>query len=703
MAEGAEPLEAVEGEAVESETPVESVGGDEVVESQREQRRRRFIRRYKIQEVIKRGQIMLVQVVKEERGNKGAALTTYLSLAGRYCVLMPNTDKGGGISRKITSMQDRRRMKDLLDQLEIPDGMACILRTAGMERSKVEVKRDLEYLLRLWDSIRENTLKSIAPSVIYEEANLIKRAMRDLYTPDLENILVEGDEGYTRAKEFMRMLMPTHARRVQHYRDPVIPLFFRYQVENQINGLHSPVVQLRSGGYIVINQTEALVAIDVNSGRATRERNIEETALRTNLEAAEEIARQLRLRDLAGLIVIDFIDMEDGRNNAAVERRIKDAMRHDRARLQIGRISHFGLLELSRQRLRPSLLELNFEKCPHCQGTGYTRLVEATAVLALHAVEEEGIRQNAAEISLALPTAAAHYIMNNKRDLLAGIERRYGMTVKIKIREDVIPPDFPIERMRTKRADEQLPMNMGDASAYIESDPDAGLPLSPEEAEFMAEEGMIQAGNENAGSDESFGAGYDNGPRGEGRGRRRRGRRGGRRRGGQGGPRREGFEQDNNAPREPGNEMAPAVFGEEPNAGNIEEVDGNRADYRSEPREGGEGRGPRSDRGGDRERGGRRRHRGGRGGRDRHRGERGERGDRPERNNQQGGYAAQGAPEDNRGNYAPQQSMPANVLDLDTTPRDEKTPSASQSLLNQGLDVPQEKKKSGWWQRLTGA
>ncbi|HVY12144.1 MAG TPA: Rne/Rng family ribonuclease, partial [Alphaproteobacteria bacterium] len=374
------------------EHPVESVGGDEIVETQREQRRRRFIRRYKIQEVIKRGQIMLVQVVKEERGNKGAALTTYLSLAGRFCVLMPNTGKGGGISRKITNLQDRRRMKDLLADLEVPDGMAVILRTAGMERGKLEVRRDLEYLLRLWDSIREYTLKSIAPSLIYEEANLIKRAIRDLYVPEIESILVEGEEGFQKARDFMRMLMPGLVQRVHHYNDPVIPLFFRYQVENQINGLHSPIVRLKSGGYIVINQAEALVAIDVNSGRATRERNIEETAYRTNLEAAEEIARQLRLRDLAGLIVIDFIDMEDGRNNSSVERRLKEAMRHDRARLQIGRISHFGLLELSRQRLRPSLLDLNFEKCPHCHGTGHIRLVESTALLALHALEEEGIR-----------------------------------------------------------------------------------------------------------------------------------------------------------------------------------------------------------------------------------------------------------------------------------------------------------------------
>ncbi len=360
-------------EAGESET-VETIDGDDLEED--EQQRSRTLRHYKIQEVIKRRQIMLVQVSKEERGTKGAALTTYLSLAGRYCVLMPNTARGGGVSRKITSISDRRRLKDVLEQLDIPEGMGVIVRTAGAERSKAEIKRDYEYLLRLWNEIRDLTLQSTAPALIYEEGNLIKRSIRDLYTRDIDEVLVEGEEGYRTAKAFMKMLMPSHARRVQPYRDTQIGLLHRFQVESQIDAIHSPVVQLRSGGYVVINQTEALVAIDVNSGRSTRERNIEETAVRTNLEAAEEIARQLRLRDLAGLIVIDFIDMEEHRNQAAVERRLKEALKSDRARIQVGRISPFGLLEMSRQRLRPSLVETSTQPCPHCGGTGFIRSTE---------------------------------------------------------------------------------------------------------------------------------------------------------------------------------------------------------------------------------------------------------------------------------------------------------------------------------------
>ncbi len=353
--------------AIEEAPPVaqslETVGGDEVEESG-SRRPRPISRRYKIQDVIKRRQILLVQVTKEERGNKGAALTTYLSLAGRYCVLMPNTDRGGGVSRKITNAGDRKRLKTIIEDLELPAGMAMIVRTAGSERSKPEVKRDFEYLIRLWDEIRELTLRSTAPALIYEEANLIKRAIRDLYSRDIEDVQVEGDEAYKAAKSFMRMLTPSHAKRVQQYKDPTTPLFTRYQIESQLDAIHNPVVQLKSGGYIVINQTEALVAIDVNSGRATRERNIEETAAKTNLEASDEIARQLRLRDLAGLVVIDYIDMDESRHNAQVERRLKDAMRHDRARIQLGRISPFGLLELSRQRLRPSLFEVEHGSLP---------------------------------------------------------------------------------------------------------------------------------------------------------------------------------------------------------------------------------------------------------------------------------------------------------------------------------------------------
>ena len=437
----AEPLEVVGGDALEEVAP----------------RRHRNFRNYKIQEVVTRRQIMLVQVVKEERGTKGAALTTYLSLAGRYCVLMPNTPRGGGVSRKITSSADRKRLKEMLDELEIPDGMAVIVRTAGMERSKAEIKRDYEYLLRLWDEIRALTLESTAPALIHEEGNLIKRSIRDLYTRDIDEILVDGEEGYKSAKTFMKMIVPSHAKRVQPYRDPQVPLMHRYQIEAQLDVIHNPTVQLRSGGYIVINQTEALVAIDVNSGRATRERHIEETALKTNLEAADEIARQVRLRDLAGLIVIDFIDMEENRNNHAVERRLKEAMKHDRARIQIGRISAFGLLELSRQRLRPSLAETSTERCTHCNGTGVVRSTESTALHVLRAIEEEGIRLRSAEIMIHVPTAIALYIFNQKRTKLAEIEQRYGFRVLIGRDDALVPPNFRLERLRARGPGDPLP------------------------------------------------------------------------------------------------------------------------------------------------------------------------------------------------------------------------------------------------------
>ena len=425
---------------------VETIGGDELEEA--EHQRLRAIRHYKIQEVIKRRQIMLVQVSKEERGTKGAALTTYLSLAGRYCVLMPNTGRGGGVSRKITSISDRRRLKEVLEELDIPEGMGVIVRTAGAERSKAEIKRDYEYLLRLWNEIRDLTLRSTAPALIYEEGNLIKRSIRDLYTRDMDEVLVEGEDGYRTAKAFMKMLMPSHARRVQPYRDPQIGLFHRFQVESQIDAIHSPIVQLRSGGYVVINQAEALVAIDVNSGRSTRERNIEETAVRTNLEAAEEIARQLRLRDLAGLIVIDFIDMEEHRNQGAVERRLKDALKSDRARIQVGRISPFGLLEMSRQRLRPSLVETSTQPCPHCGGTGFIRSTESTALYVLRSIEEEGMRRRSAEVCVYVPTAVALYILNQKRESLVQLEARYGIRVLVAQDDALIPPAFRLERLR---------------------------------------------------------------------------------------------------------------------------------------------------------------------------------------------------------------------------------------------------------------
>ncbi len=469
---------------------IETVGGDaaaEVEDVVAQRPSRRPLRSYKIQEVTKRRQIMLVQVTKEERGTKGAALTTYLSLAGRYCVLMPNTPRGGGISRKIASPKDRKRMKSILDDLAVPEGMAVILRTAGLERTKTEIRRDFDYLLRLWDMIREQTLQSTAPCVIHEEASLIKRAIRDLYARDIDEVWVAGEHGYRMAKDFMRMLMPSHAKKVQHYRDPV-PLFHRYQVETQIDALHSPSVQLRSGGYVVINPTEALVAIDVNSGRSTRERNIEETAYKTNLEAAEEIARQLRLRDLAGLIVIDFIDMEDDKHIAAVERRLKEAMRVDRARIQVGRISAFGLLELSRQRLRPSFVETHFQTCPACRGLGLVRSLSSSALHVLRAIEEEGIRRRASEIAVYVPAEIALYILNQKRDALADIEARYRLRVLVDRDDALVPPDFRLERLRDRDEDEEAAEPVIDTAARLMAETDAAMASEAAEAEAEAAE-----------------------------------------------------------------------------------------------------------------------------------------------------------------------------------------------------------------------
>ncbi|MDP6573923.1 MAG: ribonuclease E/G [Rhodospirillales bacterium] len=453
-AEDDAPAATAKGEGTEASKGVETVGGDDIEEVE-ERRSLRPQRRYRIQEVIKRRQILLIQVVKEERGNKGAALTTYLSLAGRYCVLMPNTARGGGISRKISNPADRKRLKALMNDLKIPTGLGVIVRTAGAERNKTEIKRDYGYLMRLWDSVRELTLSSTAPSLVYEEADLIKRAIRDLYSSDIEEVVVEGEEGYRRAKDFMKMLIPSHAKKVKQYNDPVLPLLQRNQVESQIDAMHSPVVQLKSGGYIVINSTEALVAIDVNSGRATRERNIEQTALKTNLEAAAEVARQLRLRDLAGLIVIDFIDMEVSRNNTKVERQLKDSMRNDRARIQLGRISPFGLLELSRQRLHPSLFETSFEACVYCGGTGARRSTESTALHVLRAIEEEGGRRRVQALTVHVPVTIALYILNQKRMALNDIEQRHELRVMIFGDDSLIPPDFRIER--DKKAPTALP------------------------------------------------------------------------------------------------------------------------------------------------------------------------------------------------------------------------------------------------------
>ena len=428
---------------------VEVVGGDDSEEVEA-RRSRTSSRRYKIQEVIKRRQILLVQVVKEERGNKGAALTTYLSLAGRYCVLMPNTARGGGISRKIANGPERKKLKALLGELDIPKGMAVIVRTAGSKRSKTEIKRDYEYLFRLWNTIRDLTLQSTAPDLIHEEGNLIKRSIRDLYNSEIGEIIVDGEEGYRAAKNFMKLMIPSHAKKVQPYTDVSMPMLQRFQVESQLDTIHNPVVQLKSGGYIVINPTEALVSIDVNSGRSTKERNIEETALKTNLEAVDEVARQVRLRDLAGLLVIDFIDMEVSRNNAKVERRLKDAMRSDRARIQLGRISPFGLFEFSRQRLRPSIIETSSEPCPYCEGSGVRRSTDSAALFVLRAIEEEAAKGNADEIIVHTSTAAALYILNNKRPSLNDIETRNSITVVLAADDSLIPPEFRIERVRPR-------------------------------------------------------------------------------------------------------------------------------------------------------------------------------------------------------------------------------------------------------------
>ncbi len=481
--------EVIEPEPLETEIAADA--SEEAHEEVRRPRKQRP-RKYKIQEVIKVRQILLVQVVKEERGNKGAALTTYLSLAGRYCVLMPNTARGGGISRKITNAADRKKLKQIASEIEVPQGAGLIIRTAGAQRTKTEIKRDYEYLQRLWEQIRELTLKSIAPAKIYEEGNLIKRSIRDLYNREIDEVLVEGEEGYRTAKDFMKMIMPSHAKNVKLYKEP-LPLFSRYQVESYLTSMFNPTVQLKSGGYIVIGITEALVAIDVNSGRSTKEGSIEDTALKTNLEAAEEIARQLRLRDLAGLIVIDFIDMEERRNNAAVEKRFKECLKNDRARIQVGRISGFGLLEMSRQRLRPGMLEATTQPCPHCHGTGLIRSADSLALSILRQLEEEGTRRRTRELLVRAPVAIVNYLINQKREHIAGIEASYGLSVRLEADPHLIPPEFSIEKFRTASrpvAEVPKPVISVDASLMADIDgteqeePDAeaaGAEAAPEE------------------------------------------------------------------------------------------------------------------------------------------------------------------------------------------------------------------------------
>jgi ribonuclease E len=505
-------------DVVEKDDTIETVATEDDSEDVRPLRKPRA-RRYKIQEVIKVRQIMLVQVVKEERGNKGAALTTYLSLAGRYCVLMPNTARGGGISRKITNAADRKKLKEIAAEIDVPDGAGLIIRTAGSQRTKSEIKRDYEYLQRLWEQIRELTLKSIAPAKIYEEGDLIKRSIRDLYSKEIDEVLVEGEAGFRVARDFMKMIMPSHAKNVKLYADPM-PLFARHQVEGYLAGMFNPVVQLPSGGYIVIGVTEALVAIDVNSGRATKEGSIEQTALKTNLEAADEVARQLRLRDLAGLIVVDFIDMDERKNNTAVEKRFKDKLKTDRARIQVGRISGFGLLEMSRQRLRPGMLEATTQPCPHCHGTGLLRSDESVALSILRQLEEEGVRGRSREVLLKVPVGIMNFLMNHKREHIAVIEGRYGMAVRIEGDLTLISPDFTLEKFKTAtRALPETPVPViTSANAAMLEDEDVE-DETEEDEESESEAGAGEAGSGSAARAEGEG---DDRPRKKRRRRRRR-------------------------------------------------------------------------------------------------------------------------------------------------------------------------------------
>jgi ribonuclease E len=534
---GVAVAEASEG----SEGAIEPVSADGETDEKKLQMQRppqRWMRRrhYKIQEVIKRRQIILVQVVKEERGNKGAALTTYLSLAGRYCVLMPNTPRGGGISRKITNAGDRKRLKNAVQGLELPDGMGLIIRTAGENRARLEIRRDYEYLMRLWDTIRERTISSHAPAGVYEEGDLIKRAIRDLYNKDVRDVVVEGEAGYRNAKDFMRMLMPAQARNVHQYKDTV-PLFQRLHIEQQLDAMFSPTVTLRSGGYIVINQTEALVSIDVNSGRATREHSIEETARKTNLEAADELARQLRLRDLAGLIVIDFIDMEDGRNDREVEKRLREAVKNDRARVQIGKISQFGLLEMSRQRLRAGVVASSSIACPHCGGAGIVRSVESTALRVLRALEEEGEKNRASALIIKVANDVAIYALNQKRRELARIETEYGMDVSFEPKEGLMAGHFELERTRV-RDPEDRPRNHAvsiEAGFVPSNEPEDEIGPEEEDEEIEESEENVEAKSSET---------PDAPPVRDGEGGRRRRRRGGRGRNRDRGPRPEGASQE---------------------------------------------------------------------------------------------------------------------------------------------------------------
>ncbi len=661
---------------------------------------KRMRRSYKIQEVIKRGQIMLIQVVKEERGNKGAAVTTYITMPGRYCVLMPNSPQSGGVSRKVASHADRKKMRDMLDELQVPEGMSVILRTAGVDRPSEEVKRDLDYLMRVWDRVRDTTMESTAPALIHEEGSLVKRAIRDLYSANISEIIVEGEDGANTAREVMDMMMPDHMDRIRTYNDTV-PLFTKYGAEPQIDAIHSNVVTLRSGGYIVINPTEALVSIDINSGRATRERHIEETALKTNLEAAEEVARQLRLRDLGGLVVIDFIDMESRRNNAMVEKRMRDALSGDRARVQIGRISTFGLLELSRQRLRPSLTETHFQTCPHCRGSGMLRTTEALALAVMRAIETAGMEGRASEVQVTVPEPVALFLFNAKRTSIAMMEKRYDITVSIKI-APVIEDDqgFHVDVARSRRA-----QSLSGIDATV--DPD----LSDEDEVNDGGEDGIEMQERQPRPENGEGRGEREGGRNRGR---RRGRRGGRNRfrDGEAGDDNRGNQGDDDQSQMEASEFQPAPqddFGDDDIGNRKQDAQGNEFDgnimgaeaavrseggrnrgrNRGRGGNGGGGRGPR-DRGGNGEGRGDRGNRGERG----NRGDRGNRGERAPRN--------EGHIDDNIGNRAPAQET--KVAYDSRRPREtqgnEQQPSPDRSF--EKVNEFTGDKKKGWWKKLTG-
>ena len=685
---GAEEFEATaenEGEAVEAQTEVSDAeviegeilppsedgaqaeeGGDaQALQAGKPSQRWVRKKHYKIQEVIKRRQIILIQVVKEERGNKGAALTTYLSLAGRYCVLMPNTPRGGGISRKITNAADRKRLKSAAQGLELPEGMGLIIRTAGENRTRLEIRRDYDYLLRLWDTIREKTLSSNAPACVYEEGDLIKRVIRDLYNKDVQDVVVEGEQGFRNAKDFMRMLMPSHAKHVHQYKDTV-PLFQRMHIESQLDSMFSPTVTLKSGGYIVINQTEALVSIDVNSGRATREHSIEETARKTNLEAASEIGRQLRLRDLAGLIVIDFIDMEEGRNDREVEKRLRDAVKNDRARVQIGKISQFGLLEMSRQRLRAGVIAGSTVTCPHCAGIGLVRSIESTALRVLRGLEEEGEKNRAAAVTVRIANDVAIYVLNQKRHELSRIEAEHGMEIFFDPKEGLAAGTFELERTKQRDPSER-PRNSAVSieAGFVPSDE----PEPDYEEETEEEEEILDAASDAQDSrddDEERSAQGERSERGEREGGRRKRRRVGR-----------GRNRDRDGQRPSGadtseNAAAPAEGQEAASSedGDFEPV------LPGAPGENGDQRRKR------------RRRRGRRGGRDR--------ADRPA-GEDQGGFVR----EADRFGSAPDE--------IDTTPTDAAPGAPSMPVWSLKDDIPDttpvedaKPTKKGWWQKTFG-